>query len=299
MLDYDRFIAGFVSGFSFQLLHPLDLIRIRLQAADKSQFTNVPRYRSYRELLQSMLKHEGLRSFYKGVLFSIIPNASFGFFMMFNHFFKKKLQKHSTFADRPTLTSFASAAVSAFSISAVFNPLYVIKTWKVIDQQQFAQRLSMWQTAKQIAAQNGVFGFMRGYSMMVLTAVNGTLTLGTIETAKAYYPEVYQKPWGVFMISGLSRVFSSALLYPLSTIRTRISQNQKFDGLKGQKYTGVLDCLQKTYKQEGIAAFYRGLGANSLKAFLSSGVLFYVYEGTYDFLKSRKRRRNEPLEALK
>jgi len=288
-MDWDRFTAGFLSGFAFQVLHPLDLMRIRFQAVDHSSHSNVPRYSSYRDLWRKVKVNEGLRSLYKGVLFSIIPNASFGFFMMFNHFFRKKLQKFDFFSVHPNLAAFGAAAASAFSISAVFNPLYVVKTWKVIDQNRFDQRLSFWKVCREIRQRNGWLGFMRGYWMMVLTAVNGTITLGTIETVKQHYPEIYTRPWGVFLISGLSRVFSSTLLYPFSTIRTRISQNQTFEGLDGFKYRGVADCARKLYHDEGVAAFYQGIGANSVKAFLTSGILFFVYEGVLQHLRERQK----------
>lgn len=289
MLDWDRFIAGFVSGFSFQLLHPLDLMRIRFQAGSRSQFTNLPRYNSYNELFQKMRQQEGLRSFYKGVLFSIIPNASFGFFMMFNHFFKQKLQTIQFFRQQQGILQFAAAAGSSFLISAFFNPLYVVKTWKVIDQNSFQQRLSMWQICSEIKCKNGLMGFMRGYTLMVVTAVNGSLTLGIIDWFKYKYPDAYATSYGTFLVSGLARALSSALLYPLSTIRTRITQNQSFQGLEGLKYSGIRDCFYKIKKEEGLGAFYRGIGANTIKAFMSSGVLFFVYEGTFKFLKNRSK----------
>ena len=43
-------------------------------------------------------------------------------------------------------------------------------------------------------------------------------------------------------------------------------------------YTGFLDCVQKTYRNEGISAFYKGVAPNMLRLFPQSGLFFLVYE---------------------
>jgi hypothetical protein len=52
-------------------------------------------------------------------------------------------------------------------------------------------------------------------------------------------------------------------------------------------YTGIIDCFQKMYKQEGIRSFYKGLTPLVIKIFPSSGVFFLAYEGTLRILGNK------------
>jgi len=46
----------------------------------------------------------------------------------------------------------------------------------------------------------------------------------------------------------------------------------------------MVDCAVKIYKNEGPAAFYKGLTPNLVKVFPSSGLFFMAYEGTMAML---------------
>jgi len=67
-------------------------------------------------------------------------------------------------------------------------------------------------------------------------------------------------------------------MYPFTTVRTRIQQNQYINNSKEQKYKGIWDVTSKTWKSEGVHGFYKGLGANILKGIPQKGIYFYFYE---------------------
>ncbi|OZJ02992.1 hypothetical protein BZG36_03134 [Bifiguratus adelaidae] len=46
----------------------------------------------------------------------------------------------------------------------------------------------------------------------------------------------------------------------------------------GQVYKGIIDCAIKSYRQEGLQVFGRGLGATIIRAFPVNAVTFFVYE---------------------
>ena len=50
-----------------------------------------------------------------------------------------------------------------------------------------------------------------------------------------------------------------------------------------REYSGLWDCLKKTFKTEGIRGLYSGFGV----AFLSIFVYRSLYFGTYDYGKSK------------
>jgi hypothetical protein len=51
-------------------------------------------------------------------------------------------------------------------------------------------------------------------------------------------------------------------------------------------YKGMIDCIRKMYKYEGITAFYKGLTPSVLKIFPTSGLFFIGYEFTLGMLNN-------------
>lgn len=66
--------------------------------------------------------------------------------------------------------------------------------------------------------------------------------------------------------------------YPLTTIRTRIQQDQYFNNRISAKYANVLDIIVRMGKEEGVGGFYKGLVANMMKGIPQRGIYFYCYE---------------------
>jgi len=52
-----------------------------------------------------------------------------------------------------------------------------------------------------------------------------------------------------FICGSLSKVFSVLLSYPITTMRTRIQQNQFVSNSQSQKYCGVIDLTSRTLQQ--------------------------------------------------
>ena len=82
--------------------------------------------------------------------------------------------------------------------------------------------------------------------------------------------------YGKLVAGAIAGVCGQTVSYPLDTVR-RILQVQDVK-LQGRKYTGMLDCLVRVSREEGVAALYRGLGANYIKVVPSVAVSFTVFE---------------------
>lgn len=81
----------------------------------------------------------------------------------------------------------------------------------------------------------------------------------------------------------ISKVIVSSIFYPITTVRTRIQQNQYFSfdencDLKNEKYKNIRDVTIKIVKNEGMVGFYKGFLVNALKALPSKGAFFFFYE---------------------
>ena len=288
MFDIDRFIAGFSGGLALQLLHPLDLIKTRLQSLDGSRFSNTPQYSNYRDAVRSIIRQEGKFGLFKGMWFSMLTNILIGSFFMVNERFKRKLKQREFFKQHPGVEAFSSAFGVSFLFSVLATPFYVIKTWKLLETKEVNVTPSALRVMRDIKRSHGYIGFYRGFLTMTIMGINGTITVGLNDYLKLSFPDFYSTGFGNFLLGGSARLASSTILYPFSTIRTRMMQNQVFEGLTEPKYKSMMDCINKTYNQEGYSGFFKGYAANASRAFLSSALLFTIYERVYNHLKARK-----------
>ncbi|KAH0790941.1 hydrogenosomal membrane protein 31 precursor [Histomonas meleagridis] len=73
----------------------------------------------------------------------------------------------------------------------------------------------------------------------------------------------------------IAGIVSQALAYPFETVRRRMMVCES-DGKP--KYNSMKECFQKTYKEEGIKAFYKGIGVNTVKCIPYSALQYALYE---------------------
>ena len=75
--EFCKGCAAFKAQLCIQLLHPLEVIRTRLQSHDGSTRNLVPNYRNSAITAASeILREEGLAGLYRGAGFSLVANCS-------------------------------------------------------------------------------------------------------------------------------------------------------------------------------------------------------------------------------
>ncbi len=92
----------------------------------------------------------------------------------------------------------------------------------------------------------------------------------------------------VLAASAGAGVFAAALDTPADTIKTRLQAGQT-------KYSGILDCITTTYREEGWRAFTKGLVPRVLIISPLFGITFMVFEQLQRWLLPMKR---VPLENI-
>ena len=98
-----------------------------------------------------------------------------------------------------------------------------------------------------------------------------------------------------FLCGALSKVFSVLLSYPITTMRTRIQQNQFVGKGDKQKYNGIADLMMRTVHEEGVRGFYKGISANLMRGISQKGIYFYFYEMFKDVLFPKSSNSSELL----
>lgn len=88
------------------------------------------------------------------------------------------------------------------------------------------------------------------------------------------------------LLGGGSKIIASTVTYPYQVIKSRLQQRDQFvQNSSSPKYSGTLDCIQKIWRQDRIAGFFRGVVPNALKVAPSSALTFLVYEEALHMLK--------------
>lgn len=151
-------------------------------------------------------------------------------------------------------------AVTRASIEAsmlttlVTQPIWVIKTRMLLNCNK---KISEFQNFKaqtsQLYQQHGLNGFLKGLQLSLVLSFSGVVQMYVYEGAKLLYDKmnIPETPLGerAFICGSLSKVFSVLLSYPITTMRTRIQQNQFVGDGKRQKYNGVGELFLRTAKE--------------------------------------------------
>ena len=82
-----------------------------------------------------------------------------------------------------------------------------------------------------------------------------------------------------FICGSISKIISVMITYPITTVRTRIQQDQYFHDKAKAKYSGIFDIARRLMTEEGVKGFYKGIVANITKGIPQRGIYFYCYEG--------------------
>lgn len=163
------------------------------------------------------------------------------------------------------------------------QPIWVIKTRMLLN---LNRHISEWKNFKtqtlQIHKQHGLHGFLKGLQLSLILSFSGVVQMYVYEGAKLLYDRlnipVSPLDEKHFVCGSLSKIFSVLLSYPITTMRTRIQQNQFVGSEKKQKYSGVGELFLRTAREEGVRGFYKGISANLMKGVAQKGIYFYFYE---------------------
>ena len=78
----------------------------------------------------------------------------------------------------------------------------------------------------------------------------------------------------LIMIGGTSGLLSWIPNYPLDVIKTRIQA----DGMEGNsKYSGIIDCCKKAYRNDGMATFFKGMNSTLIRAFPTNAAILSTF----------------------
>ncbi|KAL4715736.1 hypothetical protein ACJJTC_006315 [Scirpophaga incertulas] len=302
MADYEKLLkqaamqigAGGSAGFiEVCIMHPLDLVktRLQLQATKISASSSDPHYYDgIVDCMKKMYKHEGVTSFWKGILPPILaetPKRAVKFFT-----FEQYKQFFMFGSSTPTPLTFSLAGLGAGVTEAILvNPFEVVKVTLQSNKALAAQVPSTWTVTRQIVREHGLG--LRGLNKGVTATIarNGVFNMvyfGFYHSVKGYIPE-NQDPVLEFgrkvAIGFTSGVLGSCVNIPFDVAKSRIQGPQPTPGVI--KYSSTIGAVRLVYREEGFRALYKGLLPKVLRLGPGGAIMLVVYDYVYHFLERK------------
>ncbi|KAI0201109.1 mitochondrial folate carrier protein [Astrocystis sublimbata] len=204
---------------------------------------------------------------------------------------------------------FVASAVAGICTQVITNPIWVLKTRMLSSNRGAAGAYpSMWAGAVQLWRAEGWTGFYRGLGISLLGVSHGAVQFAVYDPLRQIYlrrrriisegsdlPDEGEKNKrkqrttekkqrmsneATLVISSVAKLVAGAATYPYQVIRSRL-QNYNAQELYGRGIRGV---LKRTWKEEGLRGFYRGIIPGVVRVMPATWVTFLVYENTKYYL---------------
>jgi solute carrier family 25 oxoglutarate transporter 11 len=257
-----RFLFGTVSVCTATVCtHPFDVVKVRMQLSGEGGAVAAAAYKNSFSAAVSIARTEGLTGIYAGLTASLLRQCSYG---------TARLGIYSTLFDYyvaanggtppPFVLKAAIGSVAGGIGSIIGTPFDLALVRMAADSKlPIAERRNYrngLHAVLTIARQEGVPALWRG----CLPTVSRCIVLNISQLAT--YSEAKERILhagvsdglvchvGAALVSGLASTTASV---PLDTAKTRIQQ-----ATARGAYSGLIDCLAKTVRQEGVLSLWKG-----------------------------------------
>jgi len=282
--------AGGSAGFvEVCIMHPLDLVKTRFQIQRSGGSPSDPHhYTSIVDCFRKMYRHEGMFSFWKGILPPVMvetPKRAVKFFT-----FEQYKQAFMFGATTATPLTFSLAGLGAGLTEAILvNPFEVVKVELQANRQLLSQMPTTWSVTRHIVQTQGILGLNKGLTAtMGRNGIFNMIYFGFYHSVKGLVPEAKDsrlelvRRFGIGLVSG---ILGSCVNIPFDVAKSRIQGPQPIPGQV--KYKGTLKSIGIIYREEGFLALYKGLVPKVLRLGPGGAIMLVVYEYAYGYLKNR------------
>uniref|UniRef100_M4CJC3 Mitochondrial carrier protein n=1 Tax=Brassica campestris TaxID=3711 RepID=M4CJC3_BRACM len=273
--------AGAAAGaIAATFVCPLDVIKTRLQVH------GLPETRRGSVIITSLgniLKKEGVRGMYRGLsptIIVLLPNWA----VYFSVYGKLKDLLQSSDGKLSIGANMVAAGGAGASTSIATNPL-----WTQGMRPDVIPYKSMLSAFSRIFREEGFRGLYSGVIPSLVGVSHVAIQFPVYEKIKQYMAKVGDKsvdqlsPGEVAVASSISKVIASVSTYPHEVVRSKLQEQGQVRNAKA-KYSGVIDCAKKVFRNEGVPGFYRGCATNLLRTTPSAVITFTSYEMIHRFL---------------
>ncbi|GAV65854.1 Mito_carr domain-containing protein [Cephalotus follicularis] len=271
---------------------PLDVIKTRLQVHGLPEPAHSGRRGSIIVTsLQNIIKNEGIRGMYRGLsptILALLPNWAV-YFAVYEQL-KGLLHSHEDSSQLSIGANMIAAAGAGAATAITTNPLWVVKTRLQTQgmRPDVVPYKSMLSALRRIAHEEGIRGLYSGILPSLAGISHVAIQFPVYEKIKCYIAKKDNKTvdelstGDVAIASSISKVLASIITYPHEVIRSRLQEQGQARNSEVQ-YAGVVDCMKKVFRKEGLPGFYRGCATNLLRTTPSAVITFTSYEMIHRF----------------
>lgn len=256
------YIAGGAGAiFSSVCIHPIDLVKVRLQVASTSAVGNI----SGMSIARGVIKNEGIKGLFSGLSAAIMRQAVYGTAKIGLHdSFSQTLKKMNNGQPIPFYQKTLSAMSAGILASVVGNPFDLALVRMEADGCAPVNERRGYKNAIQavyrIGKEEGIKTLWRGSVPMMCRAV--AMNVGMLATYDQFKemlaPIVGGGVTNNMVSSALTSFVCSFTALPFDMMKTKL-MNMHIDSITGElPYRNILDCAVKTVKKGGILSLWRG-----------------------------------------
>ncbi|KAL0266825.1 UNVERIFIED_CONTAM: hypothetical protein PYX00_009264 [Menopon gallinae] len=277
-------------------MHPLDLIKTRMQLQGvkaevlSSEGINRVYYDGLFDCVQKMFRHEGILSFYKGILPPIMaetPKRAVKFFTFEQY---KNFFSLGSTTVTPFIYSLAGAAAGVTE-AIVINPFEVVKVSLQSDRNKLNLSPSTYSVTRQIIKTGGLGlnGLNKGLTATVFrNGVFNMIYFGFYHSVKDKIPKIHDATGEFFkkLLIGFSAgTLASCMNIPFDVAKSRMQGPQPKIG--EVKYKSLFPTMHTIYKEEGWRALYKGLLPKVMRLGPGGAVMLVVYDLMSEFIQKK------------
>ena len=279
---WDELVAGIVAGGTATLcLHPLDLLKTRLQVTMKQRNSYIISSSSPASMVgqfRQILELDGVKGLYRGLLPNFLGAVSaWGTYFLLYSYFKQIAQSRNE--GSPTRLSsleyFVAAGAASFSTVTVTNPIWLLKVRMCTQDLNNPQYKDTADAIKQIYAKHGLRGFYAGLLPGLAGSSHGAIQFMVYERLKHVWTShkadssiTEFSSLDYVLMSSMAKTCASLVAYPLHVVRARLQRHQ----------TSMLGVIRDMAKREGLRGFYGGMLPGTIRVMPGTWITFVVYE---------------------
>ncbi|KAL8459624.1 hypothetical protein ACS0TY_036931 [Phlomoides rotata] len=281
-------IAGSVAGMvEHMAMFPVDTLKTQMQALGSCPI----KYGSVRQSVQSILKSDGPRGFYRGIgAMALGAGPAHAVYYSAYEFFKKSFSggnpdNHAAHA--------ASGACATVANDAVLTPMDVVKQRLQLGSRSCSPYRGVWDCVIRVLREEGVRGFYASYRTTVLMNAPFTaVQFATYEAAKSgVSSERFRgETLAVHATAGAAAgALAAAVTTPLDVVKTQL-QCQGVCGCDRFVSGSIRDVFRTIVKKDGYRGLVRGWMPRMLFHAPAAAVSWSTYEAAKAFFQELNDR---------
>ncbi|KAJ6619553.1 mitochondrial NAD transporter [Mycena sp. CBHHK59/15] len=285
---------------------PLDVVKTRLQAQRAIQGHHG--YEGILDTVKSIVKHDGLRGFYRGLgptILGYLPTWAI-YFSVYDGIktafgevplgLQERLYPAAqvkgyqpVMREHPWSLHILSAMAAGAASTICTNPLWVIKTRFMTQSRTEVRYRHTLDAALTIYRSEGVSAFYRGLVPSLLGIAHVAVQFPLYEQLKLWAQAGSQAPLSnqsILVCSAIAKMTASVATYPHEVVRTRLQTQRRplmadmsSDGMiRHPDRGGIVYTTRKLVRTEGWRSLYKGLSVNLIRTVPNSAVTMLTYE---------------------